>query len=152
MRVTVSGRDNGRTSMLHAVADANASPANEKTQRAAGCMSKVENYNVHDSSSVTMRMKIGATATITSSCVCNHGGGVALTIVTPEATVAFSGGTMAVKEGGKTTEYHSRVNMYEEEDKVFIEAVRTGKRTKIKSPYSDALKSFLVTLAANESM
>ena len=117
-----------------------------------GCMTKVENYDVHDSSVVTMRLKNGASATITSSCVCNHGGGVSLTIVTPEATLAIAGGEVTVKEGGKTTQYLPTVNMYEEEDKVFIEAVRTGKRTHIKSPYGDALKTFLVTCAANESM
>ena len=55
-------------------------------------------------------------------------------------------------EGGKTTEYMPTVNMYEEEDKVFIEAVRTGKTTHIRSPYSDAIKSFSVTCAANESI
>ncbi len=117
-----------------------------------GCMTKVENYNVHDSSVVTMRMKNGASATITSSCVCNHGGGVTLEIVTPEATFSIAGGNVTVREGGKTTEYHAKVNMYEQEDKVFIDAVRTGKRTKIKSPYPDALKTFMVTYAANESI
>jgi predicted dehydrogenase len=117
-----------------------------------GCMTKVENFDVHDSSVVTMKLKNGASATITSSCVCNHGGGASLQIVTPEATMIIAGGHVTVKEAGKTTEYHPRVNMYEEEDKVFIEAVRTGKRTRIKSPYPDALKTFLVTCAANESM
>jgi predicted dehydrogenase len=117
-----------------------------------GCMTKVESFNVHDSSAVTMRLKNGASATITSSCVCNHGGGVVLEIVTPEATLTLAGGTVTVKEAGKTTEHYSGANMYEEEDKVFIEAVRTGKRTRIKSAYSDALKTFLVTCAANESI
>ncbi|HOV72870.1 MAG TPA: Gfo/Idh/MocA family oxidoreductase [Candidatus Hydrogenedentes bacterium] len=117
-----------------------------------GCMTKVENYNVHDSSAVTMRLKNGGSATVTSSCVCNYGGGVTLTIVTPEATFKIAGGTVTVHEAGKTTEYQARVNMYEEEDKVFIEAVRTGKRTRIKSTYADALKTFNVTIAANESI
>jgi myo-inositol 2-dehydrogenase/D-chiro-inositol 1-dehydrogenase len=117
-----------------------------------GCMTKVENFDVHDSSAVTMRLKNGATATITSSCVCNHGSGVSLDIITPEASFTISGGNVTVKEGGKTTEYIPAVNMYEEEDKVFIEAVRTGKTTHIRSPYSDAIKSFSVTCAANESI
>jgi predicted dehydrogenase len=117
-----------------------------------GCMTKVENFDVHDSSVVTMRMKNGASATITSSCVCNHGGGVTLEIVTPEATLSIAGGTVTAKEAGKITEHHARVNMYEEEDKVFVEAVRAGKRTRIKSSYADALKTFLVTCAANESI
>jgi myo-inositol 2-dehydrogenase/D-chiro-inositol 1-dehydrogenase len=117
-----------------------------------GCMTKVENYDVHDSSAVTMRLKNGASATITSSCVCNHGGSITLEIITPEATFTIAGGTVTVKEGGKTTEYHPRVNMYEEENKAFIEAVRADKRARIKSTYPDALKTFLVTCAANESI
>jgi predicted dehydrogenase len=118
----------------------------------SGCMTKVENYDVHDSSAVTMRLKNGASATITSSCVCNHGGGVTLEIITPEATLTIAGGTVTVKENGKTTEYHPRVNMYEEESKAFLEAVRTGKRARVKSTYPDGLKTFLVTCAANESI
>jgi len=117
-----------------------------------GCMTKVENFNVHDSSVVTMRMKSGASATITSSCVCNHGGGVTLELVTPELTMLIAGGTVTVKQENKVTEHQTGLNMYEEESKVFLDAVRTGKRTRIKSSYSDALKTFLVTFAANESI
>ena len=117
-----------------------------------GCMTKVENFNVHDSSVVTMRMKSGASATITSSCVCNYGGGVTLEIITPDLTMQIAGGTVTVKQDNKVTEHQTGANMYEEESKVFIEAVRTGKRTRIKSSYSDALKTFLVTFAANESI
>lgn len=120
---------------------------------AKGCMTKVPEYDVHDSSVVAMRLKNGATATITSSCVCNFGSNVCLEIVTPEATMTFlNSGVLSVREKGQTTEYHPNVNMYEEESKAFIEAVRTGKRTKIQSTYADAMKSFMVTWAANESM
>ena len=37
-------------------------------------------------------------------------------------------------------------------DHTFIEAVQTGDPSKIKSPYEDAVKSVLFTLACNESM
>lgn len=117
-----------------------------------GCMTKVEHFDVHDSSVVAMRLKNGASATITSSCVCNHGGGISLDIVTPEVTVSLAGGNLTVKEKGIVTQYQPQVNMYEEEDNAFIEAVRTEKRSGIRSPYSDAIKSFAVTCAANESI
>ena len=117
-----------------------------------GCMTRVEHYDVHDSSVVTMRLKNGASATITSSCVCNHGSGVSLKLVTPDTTLTLADGELTVDEGGKTTLYHPQVNMYEAESKIFIEAVRSGKRTHIRSTYADALKSFLLTHAANESI
>ena len=37
-------------------------------------------------------------------------------------------------------------------DHTFIEAVITGDASKIRSPYEDAVKSVLFTLACNESM
>jgi len=117
-----------------------------------GCQNHVEDYTVHDSSVVAMRLKNGASATITSSCVCNHGGETALRVVTPEATYAFSHGRFEIMEAGKTTVHHPTVDMFEEEDRIFIEAVRMGKRNRIKSVYPDALKTFYVTCAANESI
>jgi len=117
-----------------------------------GCMTNVKEFSVHDSSTVAMRLKNGATASVTSSCVCNHGGRVSLEIVTPEAVVRFQDGRVTVAEDGKTTEYLPGNNMYFEEDKAFVEAVRTGKKSKIKSCYPDALKTFDATLAANASI
>ncbi|MBI5092154.1 MAG: Gfo/Idh/MocA family oxidoreductase [Candidatus Hydrogenedentes bacterium] len=119
---------------------------------ATGCQTHVENYTVHDSSVVTLRMKSGAAGVITSSCVASHHGDVGLEIVTPEATVSIRFGKLTVHEDGTVTEYSPKVNIYGEEDRAFIEAVRTGKRTKIKSSFADAQKTFAVTCAANESM
>lgn len=117
-----------------------------------GCMSKVEHFSVHDSSVVSLRMKNGATGTITSSCVANHGGGVSLDIFTPEASVSLSSGSLTIREDGKITEYLPKNDMYEEESRVFIDAVRSGKKNKIRSSYADAMKTFMVTCAANESI
>jgi len=117
-----------------------------------GCMTNVKDYDVHDSSTVSMRLKNGATAAITSSCVCNHGGRVTLEVITPEATLSLAGGHLTVREDGRVTEHLPQVNMYEEENTAFVDAVRSGKRGRIRSPYSDGLKSFLVTCAANQSM
>ena len=129
----------GEVSEVHAVAS-------------TGCMTHVENFDVQDSSVVNMRLKSGTVVCITSSCVANHGGRAALDFITPEATVTFTHGTLTIKEDGKNTEYVSRVNMYAEEDKAFIEAVRTGKASLIRSTYADAMKSFFVTTAATESI
>ena len=73
-------------------------------------------------------------------------------IVTPEATLELSFGALTVYEDGKVTQYSPKVNTFGEEDRVFVDAVRTGKRTKIKSSFADAMKTFAITCAANESM
>lgn len=117
-----------------------------------GCMTQVEHFDVHDSSVVNMRLKNGASASIASACVCGHGGRVALEVVTPGLTITFRNHVLVVQEDGKTTEYAPKGNMYQEETQAFIEAVQTGKRTRIRSSYPDALKTFLVTCAANASI
>lgn len=117
-----------------------------------GCMTKVEHFDVHDSSVVSLRLKNGATGVVSSTCVARHGGGVGVEIVTSDNTVSFAGGRVTVREDGQITEYLPKVDMYAEENKAFIEAVRTGKKNRVKSSFNDALKTFLVTYAANESM
>ncbi|MBI4558060.1 MAG: Gfo/Idh/MocA family oxidoreductase [Candidatus Hydrogenedentes bacterium] len=117
-----------------------------------GCQNHVESFSIHDSSVVSLRLKCGGIACITSSCVANHSAQVGVEIVTPDMTLSIAWGKLTMKEDSKVTEFTSKVNIYEEESKVFIEAVKTGKRNKIRSSYTDALKTFMVTHAANESI
>ena len=42
-------------------------------------------------------------------------------------------------------------NPYRREDSTFLEAVKTGDPSKIRSDYSDAVRSLEISLAANES-
>ena len=119
----------------------------------AGCMSKVKGYSVHDSGVVSLTFKSGAAGSIISTCISPNGGKEGLDIVTPEATLQLRGdGRLTISDGEKTVQYSARVNTYEEESRAFIDAVRTGKRGRIRSTYSDAVKSFMVAVAATESL
>ncbi len=117
-----------------------------------GCMSKVTGYDIHDSSVVSLRFKNGASGAVSSSCVNGSRSAAGLTIVCPDLELRFKEGNITLREDGKTTKVHSKIDRFEEEARIFIDAVKTQKRNKIRSTYSDALKSLLVTLAANESM
>ncbi|MCC6490972.1 MAG: Gfo/Idh/MocA family oxidoreductase [Candidatus Hydrogenedentes bacterium] len=117
-----------------------------------GCMTKTEGFDIHDSCVATLRLKNGATGVVASSCVSNHPGRVSLEIVTPDTTLTLQDGRLLVSEAGKTTQYAPGLDMYEEETKVFLDAVRTGKRNRIRSTYGDAYKTFALTLAACESI
>lgn len=116
-----------------------------------GCMTKLKDFTLHDSSSVSFRLKNGAVGTVASSCIASHPGSIWLELVTPAATLCFRDGVLVVKEDGKITKHAPRTDMYAEEDAAFVEAVRSGKRNGVKSCYADALKTFLVTAAINES-
>lgn len=119
---------------------------------ARGCHSRIADYDIDDSSVVSLRMKSGASACITSTCVQDRGSQHDLHIITPEGTYALRRGRLVVKESGKTTVYRPAVNIYAEENQAFIEAVRSGRRNRVRSTYSDALKTFLATCAANDSI
>lgn len=117
-----------------------------------GCMNKVKEYDVDDSSVVAMRLKSGASAAMISTCVLDHSGRSGLDIMTPEMTLQFCNGALKVTEDHRTTEYRPTVNIYEEENRAFIEAVVNGKRGRIRCAYPDAVKTLQVSLAANESI
>ncbi|RLE40390.1 gfo/Idh/MocA family oxidoreductase, partial [Candidatus Woesearchaeota archaeon] len=48
-------------------------------------------------------------------------------------------------------EIRPTVDSYLEEDRTFIRAVTTGDGSEIRSPYSDAVKTLEVTIAANRA-
>ena len=107
-----------------------------------------------DSSVVSLRFKSNAIGVIVSSCVSqNTFSGTLLRLITKNAVIEHIGHSKILKiyEKNRIQEIRSSVDPYFEEDKVFIEALRTGDTGKIKSSFEDAVKTLKVTLAANES-
>lgn len=107
-----------------------------------------------DSSVVALRFKSGAIGVIVSSCISqNTFSGTFLRFITKDAVVEHfcHSKTLKIYENNKIQEIRSNVDPYFEEDKTFINAVRTGDSSKIKSSFEDAVKTLKVTLAANES-
>lgn len=117
-----------------------------------GCMTKVPDYSVHDSSAVSFRLKQGGAGGISSACAAGYTTQVVLEIITPDAAICIADGKLSIAEKGKTTVFHSQNDMYRDESEAFIEAVRTGKKNRIRCSYADALKTLAVTLAVNESI
>ena len=118
-----------------------------------GCMTQVPDFDIHDSSVATLQMKNGAAGVVTSVCVGSSAGVKAgVEVVTPDTVFTLDYGKLIVREDGKTTEFEPRADVYAEQTEAFIESVKTGRKKGIRSSYADALKTFLVTCAANESM
>lgn len=119
----------------------------------SGCMTQIPDFDIHDSSVATLQLKNGAAGVVTSVCVASNANVKAgVEVVTPEAVFTVDYGKLTVREDGKITEYEPRANVYAEQTDAFIESIKTGRKKGIRSTYADALKTFLVTCAANESM
>jgi myo-inositol 2-dehydrogenase / D-chiro-inositol 1-dehydrogenase len=111
----------------------------------------VESFNVTDVGAANLRFKSGAIGTIHNTCLLKGMGyQTGLVVITRELIVELLGGCKLI-EPGKRTELSSRNDPYRTEDQIFLEAIRTGDRSPIRSTYADAVKSLAVSLAVNES-
>ncbi|HLR62138.1 MAG TPA: Gfo/Idh/MocA family oxidoreductase [Lentibacillus sp.] len=110
----------------------------------------IPNINVPDVTSVNMSFHSGAVGHIDSSFIQNdHRMGAE--ILGHNFRVTIDGTTLIIHEEDRTITYDSKVDFYEEQDKVFIKAVQTNNRDLILSDYENGAKTLEVTLAANKS-
>ena len=119
---------------------------------ALGLMKERKDFTVEDSSSVTLLFEDGAIGNISSTCV--HGGfsKVGLLCVCKELSFECTGDRLRVTDMRCTQEYERRVDPYRIENETFMTAVANDSPVGILSPYEDALKTHLLTMAANEAM
>lgn len=115
----------------------------------SGSMTDIPNYDVDDISMVNIEFKNGAVANIASSCAMKGWSKVQLEVFCRGLVIQVGGGFQINKEGeiDTSTEGYEGKNR----DRVFIDAVKTGDTSEIKSPYSDALETFKITMAASKS-
>ena len=118
---------------------------------AAGSMNDIPNYNIDDMSTVNIQFASGTIANITSACMLKGFGRVKLEVFSNGLVVDVSGGSVQINREGETETYGNEVNGYQHEDRVFIDAVKIGDGSKIRSSYRDALETLKLTLAASQS-
>ncbi len=112
----------------------------------------VENFDVEDASSVLVKFRQGAIANIASACIMPEKGNVGLTVLSEGLLVKIGFSGLHVEEKGKVTDFVTRDDPYLAENLAFINALKEGDPSGIKSSYDDALATLAVTLAAGESM
>jgi len=115
----------------------------------------VPGYNVDDYSSAVIKFKSGVIATIFTACYTVKGGGMqsGMNIYCKDATIEYklrSG--IRYRDAETVEEFPRQVDQGVIEDRTFIDAVKSGDPSAIRSPYADALKSLRLCLAANESI
>ncbi|MFP4057679.1 MAG: Gfo/Idh/MocA family protein [Candidatus Brocadiia bacterium] len=120
-----------------------------------GLMTDVPNYDVEDVSAVTLTFKDGMVATVHSACCLKGGGKVGIDIYCTDAVLEYvERRSLTLREPHHTEEFTNETDFGQVSDEVFIDAIRTGGKTKrrVKSTYADACKSLALSLAADKSM
>jgi len=123
---------------------------------AGGFVPHSPTYDTDDASSVLIKMKSDAVANIMSSWSAGPGGGVFLTLTGPKIQISFTGWdhTMQAAGGdGKISENQpGEPNIFELEDRAFLQAIRTGQASSILCDYADGVESLRLSAAANRSI
>jgi len=117
-------------------------------------LTDVPDFKTEDVSLVTLKFKNGAIGVILSTCASRKTfTETSLKIIAKNVVVEHGGhaGTLKIYRDNEIREIKPTVDPYLEEDRTFINAVATGDGSGIKSPYSDAIKTLEVTIAANEA-
>ena len=117
-----------------------------------GLMKEVENYNIEDATAVTLIFENGLIGTIYSACFLFCGGRVEISIYFKDMVVEYNNEGLQItrpKEIRKLT-FSDDPGLLE--DQIFVQAVKTKDTSRIKSTYSDALKTLALTLAVDESI
>jgi myo-inositol 2-dehydrogenase / D-chiro-inositol 1-dehydrogenase len=112
---------------------------------------KVEGTTASDVGSVTMKLQNGMVATISNTCILTNSSKVGLDLFTEEGIIELRNEHLREIKGKQILEHKDQVNPYIAENKIFLEAVKTGNPAGILSDYKDSLKTHTVTLAANRS-
>ena len=110
-----------------------------------------EGFDIPDAMATTFKLAGGAVGVLTSSCAMINGGGKGeLEIMADHCVLKWATSSVSAVPG-EHPELAGELGPLPPIDPVFIEAVRTGDASKIRSPYLDGLKSLDVTLAMNKS-
>ena len=121
-----------------------------------GIVKDVPGYNIEDYSSTIISFQSGVLASLSTACYMediNTFCGAGFQLVCSDIIIEYDW----VREFRYITKdsvqkIPFKGNSHLEALRSFIEAVRTGNRSLIKSQYSDAIKTLEITLAANESI
>lgn len=122
---------------------------------ATGFNTGILGYSIDDAATVAIRFKNGGIANLMSSVSSNAGGGVKLNVHSLHANFEFTGWEHSVtirRKGEEAQEIKGEDNIFGIEDAAFVQAVRDGDASLVKSDYPDAVKTLAVSIAANESI
>ena len=120
---------------------------------------RVKDFDAWDSQAACLRFDSGLVASIYTSNLAQHAPSNGLAVFTPEQVLTITeapwSSKLTVVKAGQTIEYNGADRGWREprwiEDDTFVEAVQSGDTSKIRAPYSQAVKTLAVHMAINQA-
>ncbi|GIX07350.1 MAG: hypothetical protein KatS3mg115_1753 [Candidatus Poribacteria bacterium] len=120
---------------------------------AKGGMRDIPNYDIEDISFVNVVFDNGVIANIQSACCLSGWGRVKIEVFGRNLAADITQGRAVFVTGpDQREEIQSTVNPYEQEDRIFIDAVKTKDTSQILAPYPEAVQTQKIQVAASLSM
>lgn len=110
-----------------------------------------DDYTVDNNSIVTLYYKSGAVGSITSSCMLSQGFKCGLDLFARDLALEYTYGALRVRSPQGVEEFKGTSDMYEREDRAFLDSLSTGDRSLVRCDYADGVKSLEISLAADEA-
>lgn len=119
-----------------------------------GLMTDVPDYNIEDSSAATLVFENGLAATIFSACFLSGGRGRGgIDIFTKDMNIEYrERRSITIIQNGNSELVEVQNDFWQDMDNDFIDAVRKGDDSALKTTYSDAVKTQEVVMAVNRSI
>ena len=117
-----------------------------------GIVTDVADYDTDDCSTVSMTFESGAVGTMQTGCFSRFGGQNNFFAFCRDAKLEFGFGSFTITDKNSTISGKSGNDMGQAIDETFMEAIRSGDPSEIRSPYADACKSLHLVLAAQQSI
>jgi predicted dehydrogenase len=112
----------------------------------------VPDFDIWDVGTATIRFASGAVGAISNSCVLTEAYEIGLHVICKDLVLVLHlDGSIKIVETGRTEIINGQRSPWAGETEAFINAIKTGDRSAIRSTYPDAVKTLAATLAANES-
>jgi predicted dehydrogenase len=111
-------------------------------------------YDIEEASAVSLQFESGVFGIMFSACFTTNGmSRSGLDIFCEDGSLEYHlRSALVLSTAEETTTWNPQNNCTIDMDSTFIEAVRTGDGSAIRSPYSDAAKTAILSIAANESL
>jgi predicted dehydrogenase len=117
----------------------------------------VLNYTMDDAAVVNIKLKGGGVANLMAGSASNADGGVWLNVYGTRNAARFTGWEhhAVIKRADDPlteTTIKGEPDIFAVEDRAFLDAVKSGDRSGIRSSFADAVKTLEISVAANESI
>ncbi|MBI3828256.1 MAG: Gfo/Idh/MocA family oxidoreductase [Planctomycetes bacterium] len=113
---------------------------------------RVEKHDVHDNSIALLTFDHGTVCALGSGHLSPQGFRTGIDLLLDGMTLTHNNSELRVKHEKGEEVYRNTNKPYEDEDRKFLDAVKSGDGSSVCCTYADAFETHRVTMAANESM